>query len=103
VAINPQYPLSVGDLASALNDAGQFDEAITYARRSVELQTEHPNLRPNWPQDNQLLGGLLYQKGRFSEALPYLQTAAALEPDNLHLARELSEAKRRATTQPAKK
>jgi len=103
VAINPQYPLAVGDLASALNDAGQFDEAILYAWQAVELQTEHPNLRPNWPQDNELLGELLVQKGRFAQAIPYLQTAAGLEPDNQHLAKELIEAKNHAATQPADK
>jgi tetratricopeptide (TPR) repeat protein len=103
VAINPQYPLAVGDLANALNDAGQFDDAIIYARQAVELQTEDPNLRPNWPQDNELLGELLVQKGRFAQAILYLQTAAALEPDNQHLARELTDARRRAAGRVAEK
>jgi tetratricopeptide (TPR) repeat protein len=84
-----------------LNQTGQPDEAITIGKKAVDLQLQHPELRLRWPQDNQLLGELLFNKGQFAQAIPFLQTAAEIEPDYPHLLEELSEAKKRAATQPA--
>jgi tetratricopeptide (TPR) repeat protein len=101
LACNPHDSLSQGSLADVLNQAGQTDQAVVAARKAVEMQTEHPELRYNWPQDNALLGELLYDKGDYHDALPYLQTAAPLEPLDRLLQHDLTDARSRITHQPA--
>jgi len=103
VRANPEYALCWSDLAASLSGAGEIDEAIASAQRSIDLQIRNPNLRLSWSQDNRLLGHLLLEKDKFAQAIPYLQTASDLDSDNRQLANELSDAKKRAATQPTQK
>jgi hypothetical protein len=101
VRANPEYSTCWSNLATAYGELGEIDQAIAAARKSVELQVKYPNLRPNWPGDNEFLGHLLFTRGRYAEAIPYLQTAADAYPAEKRSATELNDARKRAATQPA--
>jgi predicted Zn-dependent protease len=54
---------------------GRADEAISYLRRLIAEQPDHP-----YPQ--RALGDVLYQTGRVIESIPHLQKTIELEPQN---------------------
>jgi tetratricopeptide (TPR) repeat protein len=59
----------------ALLMQGRADEAISYLRRLIAEQPDHP-----YPQ--RALGDVLYQTGRVIESIPHLQKTIELEPQN---------------------
>jgi hypothetical protein len=99
--VGPDFALAWGDLADALDEAGQSDEAIVQARKAIDLQIQNPNLRQAWPQDNERLGRLLFEKGKYAEAIPFLKTAADILSNDKTLADKLETARKRAATEPS--
>ena len=89
------------NLAAVLTEQGKTHEAIAAGRHAIDLEIKYPNLRPNWKQDNEVLGRMLFETGKFAEAIPYLETAAELEPENKLVLEDLKEAKKQAATEPA--
>lgn len=73
----PNDSIALNNLAW-LSRSSDFDKALKYAKRSVELS-------PNWAGANDTLGMLLLEKGDYAEALRAFQTASQHEPNNLEL------------------
>jgi tetratricopeptide (TPR) repeat protein len=71
LARDPNHVFAMSRLAYLLADqAGQTDEALTWAQKAAEL-------RPTDPQIEDALGWTLYHKGMYSAALKQLQFASA--------------------------
>jgi tetratricopeptide (TPR) repeat protein len=100
IPLNPRDPGSWGRLSSELYAVGNDDAAIDAAQKAVDLQIQHPTLRPHWGGDNALLGHLLIAKGHYLQALPYLETAAKEAPDEPRIKSDLESARAHAATQP---
>ncbi len=74
VAKNPAAWMAQSNLSAALADAGRPEEAITHARRALDLQPAYVEAASN-------LGRALTLSGRPEEALGPLQRAIATRPD----------------------
>jgi Flp pilus assembly protein TadD len=74
LAVTENNGLAHRNLAGALYEKGQIEEAISHFREFVRLRPELANSHYN-------LGVALCRAGQFEEAIPQLQEAIRLEPD----------------------
>ena len=75
LAVSDNNGMIQRNLACALLDKGQIDEAIIHFREFVRLRPELGNSHYN-------LGIALYKKGQLDEAIQQLQETISLEPDD---------------------
>jgi protein O-mannosyl-transferase len=75
LAVSDNNGMIQRNLACALLDKGQVDEAISHFREYVRLRPELGNSHYN-------LGIALYKKGQLEEAIRQLHEAAGLDPDD---------------------
>ena len=75
LAVSDNNGMIQRNLACALLDKGQLDEAISHFREFVRLRPEVGNSHYN-------LGIALYKKGQLDEAIRQLQEAIRLDPDD---------------------
>jgi tetratricopeptide (TPR) repeat protein len=107
---NPNEPIVLNSLGSALAGAGRYPEAIATLKKSIQLGPDYPDphtnlgsalassgkdnqavaelktalrLKPNQPEAQTTLGGILARQGHMEEAISHLQTAVRLRPDYL--------------------
>jgi len=78
-ALSPESPLALFEVASALSENRQYDEAIGYYERAILRQ-------PNWPEPSVELGLLYMQTGDDESAEEVLDRATRLDPFNIRAA-----------------
>jgi serine/threonine protein kinase/Flp pilus assembly protein TadD len=110
LALRPESPVLLSNLGQALNDSGQFDEALATFDRALRLRpdyaTAHLNrgvalagkglhveaateyreairLRPGLREAHSNLGNALYHQGRFGEAAAAYREATRLRPGDV--------------------
>ncbi len=76
VALQPNDPDALMDLANMLHETGQFDQAEGCLRQLLQLRPDHAMAHNN-------LGVLLKDQQRIDEALVAYRRSIELEPDNL--------------------
>ncbi|HMC28626.1 MAG TPA: tetratricopeptide repeat protein, partial [Verrucomicrobiae bacterium] len=80
IAVTPANALAHNDLAYALYQAGQFDEALNEA-------TEAARIRPDFAEPRLQMGMILEAKGQADDAIAYYRQALGIHP-NWPLARK---------------
>jgi len=75
LASHPDNAVALNALASALTDAGRFEEALPFARQAVDLAPENGMILDT-------LGWLLHLMGDHSEALEFMRESDRLLPDH---------------------
>jgi len=73
LARNPSSWVAHLNLGTALDEAGQPEEALPHLQRALEL-------KPGFPETLNSLGNVLNRLGRSREALPLLQQAVRIQP-----------------------
>jgi predicted O-linked N-acetylglucosamine transferase (SPINDLY family) len=74
LAIKPDYPAALVNLASALHLSGELDEAVALNLRALALRPDHVGTHNN-------LGLVLQDRGELDQAISHISRAVALAPD----------------------
>ncbi len=85
LAVTENNPVAHNNLANALLNKGQVDEAITEYRAAIRLKPDYVEARND-------LGAILGKTGQIDEAISQLETAIRLKPDYVEARNNLGNA-----------
>ncbi len=94
VAINPNFPLILDNLAAVQISTGRPEDAINTIKRMLDVSKSFPpELQTNLSESEHLLGLALLQRKQYAEALRYLEDAHNRSPDDEKISADLARAK----------